>query len=106
MMRDSDVGERGVCSAGVDWKVSNPCSIVRDGDESAILEGRGGSAQGSRQDRGDFGLARVRCSACSEEFLVATRWCLDRTAVREAVIAEMVRRGTYQGADYVPVGSE
>ncbi len=32
------------------------------------------------------------------QYLLAPRWCLDRTAVRAAILAEFRRRGTWQGA--------
>ena len=37
------------------------------------------------------------------EYLIAPRWCLDKSAVRKAVDLEFVRRGSWQGKHYVRV---
>lgn len=38
------------------------------------------------------------------DFFVGPEWCLDKPAVRAAVLAEFERRGTWQGRCFVPAG--
>jgi hypothetical protein len=37
------------------------------------------------------------------EYLVAPRWCLDKSAVRAAIESELDRRGTWQGSHWSPL---
>ena len=39
---------------------------------------------------------------CPREYLVAPSWCLDKSAVRAAIEAELQRRDTWQGRNYRP----
>jgi hypothetical protein len=46
------------------------------------------------------------CGDAPPAYLVGPQWCLDKTAVRQAVEAEFRRRGTFQGAGIRVQGSE
>ncbi|MGQ9575104.1 MAG: TIGR01212 family radical SAM protein [Thermoguttaceae bacterium] len=45
------------------------------------------------------------CGEAPAEYLIAPDWCADKSAVRAAVEAEFLRRGTWQGRHWTPPGA-